>query len=120
MRQISDKERQNRDELFRLMQENPDLPVIPFVNAEIVTGDDFGYWMGSWGFVKVDEILLPKDKYGWVVFKSDDDIFDTLGKVLSEKEFEALPTSFSECRKIYDALPWVKAIIVHIEPQNMF
>ena len=30
--QISDTERQNRDKLFRLMQENPDLPVIPFVD----------------------------------------------------------------------------------------
>ena len=44
MKKISETERQNRNNLFRLMQEYPDLPVIPFVNAEIVAGDDFGYW----------------------------------------------------------------------------
>ena len=29
-------------------------------------------------------------------------------------EFDALPESEEECRKIYDALPWTKAIIVNI------
>lgn len=29
---ISDRERESRDYLFKLMQENPELPVIPFVD----------------------------------------------------------------------------------------
>ena len=44
----------------------------------------------------------------------DDDVFDTLEKFLPSEEFDALPESEEECRKIYDALPWTKAIIVNI------
>lgn len=45
---ISEKDRKNREELFKLMQENPELPVVPMVDGEI-PGDDCGYWLGSWG-----------------------------------------------------------------------
>ena len=51
----------------------------------------------------------------WGLFKSDDDVFDTLERFLSDDEFYRLPDVESECRKIYDALPWKKAIIVYIE-----
>ncbi len=124
MKKISETERQNRNNLFRLMQEYPDLPVIPFVNAEIVAGDDFGYWMGSFGSACIDEYLLPvrrRDPFGGcepVIFKSDDDIFDTLERMLSKEEFDALPETEKECKQIYDALPWKKAIVVYIETQE--
>lgn len=90
---ISDRERESRDYLFKLMQENPELPVIPFVDGEIVAGDDFGTWMGSWGVSCTDEYLIPPQDYEPVIFKSDDDVFDTLEKVLPGEEFDALPES---------------------------
>ena len=111
---MTEKERKNHDDLFKLMQENPDLPVVPMVDADIVAGDDYGRWMGSWGSASVDEYLIPPQDYEPVIFKSDDDVFDTLEKVLPGEEFDALPESEEECRKIYDALPWTKAIIVNI------
>ena len=111
---ITEKERKYRDELFKLMQENPELPVLPFVDGEIVAGDDFGTWMGSWGSARVDEYIFPPQDYEPVIFKSDDDVFGTLEQCLPEAEFEALPENESECRPFYDALPWVKAIVVNI------
>lgn len=113
--QISDTERQNRDKLFRLMQENPDLPVIPFVDGEIVAGDNFATWMGSWGAARVDEFICPPQDYEPVIFKSDGDVFDALEKCLPEEKFDALPDTEPECALIYDALPWTKAIIVSID-----
>ena len=110
---MTEKERKNHDDLFKLMQENPDLPVVPMVDADIVAGDDYGRWMGSWGSASVDEDLIPPDDRP-MIFKSDDDVFDTLEQCLPEAEFEALPENESECRPFYDALPWVKAIIVNI------
>ena len=65
---ISEKERKNLDELFKLMRETPDLPVVPMVDGEI-PGDDCGYWMGAWGTAKLDEYLVASDR---VIFKSDD------------------------------------------------
>ena len=110
---MTEKERKNHDDLFKLMQENPDLPVVPMVDADIVAGDDYGRWMGSWGSASVDEYLIPPDDRP-MIFKSDDDVFDTWEQCLPEAEFEALPENESECRPFYDALPWVKAIIVNI------
>ena len=115
---IKDTERKNRDELFKLMQENPELPVIPFVDGEIIVGDDFGIWMGSWGASCIDEYLIPPQDYNPVICKSDDDVFDTLEKCLPVEEFYRLPDIESECRKYYDALPWTKAIIVNIDPPD--
>lgn len=114
---ITEKERKNRDELFKLMQENPELPVIPFVDAEIC-GDDYGTYMGSCCGASVDEYII-EPHYGYVRFKSDDDVFDVLERFLSEEEFNALPESESDCRPIYDALPWKKAIIVNIHEAEL-
>lgn len=110
---MNEKERKNRDELFKLMRENPDLPVVPMVDADIVA-DDSGYWLGSWGYAKVDEYLIPRSDYEYIRYKSDDEIFETLEAYLDDEDFEALPESEEECRPAYDALPWVKAIIVYI------
>ena len=112
MRMITEQEKKNRDNLFRLMKENPDLPVVPMVDAEIC-GDDSGYWCGTWGQASIDEYLMCK-RYDYMAFKSLDDVFDVLEKYLTDEEFESLPESEDECRKYYDALPWTKAIIIDI------
>lgn len=109
---ISDRERENREELFRLIKENPELPIVPMVDAEIVT-EDCGYWLGSWGRATVDEYFIS-ERAERVFYKSDDDVFDVLERHLSDEEFEALPESEEECRPYYDKLPWIKAIIVYI------
>lgn len=103
-------EHENRERLFQLMRENPELPVIPLVDAEI-PGDDCGYWLGAWGAAKLDEYLLGS---GRVIYKSDDDVFDVLEHFLPGDEYDHLLNDESECRKIYDALPWKKAIVVYI------
>lgn len=107
---ISEKELKNREELFKLMRENPELPVIPMVDGEI-PGDDCGYWLGSWGQAQVDEYLEAGDRF---LFKSDDDVFDALERYMTCEEFGALPSSESECRPYYEKLPWKKAIVVYI------
>ena len=109
---ISDRERENREELFRLIKENPELPIVPMVDADIV-GDDCGYWIGAWGRAEVDEYFIS-ERAERVFYKSDGDIFDVLERHFSDEEFEALPESEEECRPYYDKLPWIKAIIVYI------
>ena len=110
---ITEKERENRTELFRLMQENPELPVVPMVDGEIVGYDGALYWLGEWGRAEIDEYFVS-EKAERVFTKSIDDVFDVLERHLSDDEFDALPESEDECRPYYDALPWVKAIIVYI------
>ncbi len=109
---MTNAERENRpeSELIRLITENPGLPVVPMVDAEICS-EGWGCWMGAFGKACIDEYIIAQER---VLFKSDDDIFDTLERYLSDYEYENLPAAESECRKVYDSLPWVKAIIVNI------
>ncbi|MCD8195917.1 MAG: hypothetical protein LUE24_01875 [Lachnospiraceae bacterium] len=105
-------QQENTAELMRLIRENPELPILPFVDGEI-PADDGGYWLGEWGEARVDEFLLP-NKSEYYLFKSDDDVFDALERCLPYEEYEKLPESEEECRPLYEALPWTKAIIVYI------
>lgn len=107
-----EKERKNREELFRLMQGHPELPVVPMVDSDIVA-DDGGYWIGSWGSARIDEYLIA-ERSGKILFRSDGDVFDALYEYLSYEEYEDLPEADEGCRPYYDNLPWVKAIIVYI------
>lgn len=36
-------------QLLELMQANPELPVIPCVDGDVVGGDEYYCWLGSWG-----------------------------------------------------------------------
>ena len=96
--------------LFELVFENPSLPIVPIVDGKIV-GEDRGYWLGEWGSARVDEYLVTEKG---VCFKSDDDVFYTLYRYLSDDEYEVLPDTEKECKPHYDKLPWRKAIIIYI------
>ena len=49
-------------DLLQLIKENPNLPVIPIVNSEVV-GDEYGTWIASFGSAYVGEYTLYKDRY---------------------------------------------------------
>lgn len=110
---ISEKERKNREELFKLMQEKPELPVVPMVDGEIA-GDDCGRWLGVWGGCNIDKYIIGEER---VHFRDDTDwgeIEETLtdGQITYE-EYEA--ATEAEAMAIYAALPWIEAIIVNID-----
>ena len=48
---------ENTKNLLELIQQNPDLPIVPMVDAEIVNGDDWGRWMGSFGAARVLSLI---------------------------------------------------------------
>lgn len=104
--------KENREELFRLMQENPELPVVPVVDYEIVA-DDSGRWLGSWGSSYIGEYLIGEEQ---VHFREDDDPSE-VDKVLSERYGDDYYTDMTDEQEAaaYAGLPWVKAIIVNID-----
>lgn len=61
----------NVEKLINLMEENPNLPVLPMVDYEIV-GEDWGRWMGSFGDSYVGEYAL----YDYRYFEDRDDFKD--------------------------------------------
>lgn len=111
------------EELFKLIKENPELPIVPMVFWE-VCADDRGYWLGELGMCGIDEYIIF-EKYGKkrYCFKSDDfeylvdyyienhdwELEDDLENKDDEIQKEQL------AMKIVDNLKWVKCIYVRIE-----
>ena len=110
------------EELLKLMQENLDLPIIPMVGSEIVADDGYSYWIGSWGTCRVDEYYVGRE---YVHFK-DDDIENVLTDMVGcqyglTKDGKDIWDDLSdeEWDKLFESLPWEKAIVVYIETPDV-
>ncbi len=114
-------------QLFNLMKENPDLPVLPMVHSEIVADDDYVYWIGAWGSSSVEEYILTDEG---VRFRGDDgndlgEMMITINRYDPWWENSIVNLDEAEQNKLveekYDSLPWKKAIIVYIKlPEGGF
>lgn len=104
------------EKILELVKENPDLPIIPMVDVEIVADDCHTWWMGAWGESKVTEYYNGRE---YVHFK-DDDQEDVLTDMVGCKYSEDLQgrdiydLSDEEWDKLFESLPWTKAIVVYI------
>lgn len=119
---MSQQERKNLDNLLKLIEKNPDLPVVPMVKTGVVAGDNFGSWMGKLGESRIDEYLIPRFEDTPIIFKSADpnqlDVLDALENVLPINEVIAMLRRSDcdcVCQDAYERLPWKKAIIVSID-----
>lgn len=106
---MREKEKRNREELFRLMKENPDLPVVPMVDSEIVADDCCTYWMGSWGRCEVTEYVCGDER---IFFKDDDEDSVLDGFEKYRCKWEDWPDE--KITAVFNSLPWVKCIAVYI------
>ncbi|MBD5112106.1 MAG: hypothetical protein HDT42_06155 [Ruminococcaceae bacterium] len=101
--------------LLELIKENPELPILPMVDSEIV-GDGYGRWSGTWGAARVDRYLTTNDDWEpQIILERDYEMLEVLERYMTDDEFERLPDDETEWRKVYDSLPWTKAIIVNID-----
>ena len=103
------------NELIKLIQENPELPIVPMVDSDVVC-DDGGYWMGAWGHCEVTEYYLGREK---VHFRDDDEedvLSDLVGckYSLDPQGRDIYDLSDEEWDKLYQSVPWVKCIVVYI------
>ena len=104
----------NIEELIRLIQENPELPIVPMVEGRIVAEEgSYDRWLGEWGRAHIGEYFVGDEI---VHFKSEDDWDDietAITDISDYDTFEAM--SDEEAKAAYNALPWIKAIIVNID-----
>ena len=106
----------NTEKLLELIRENPDLPVVPMVEAEVVAGDEYGWWLGSWGSAKIKAYYLGREG----VHFDDDDEEDVLSDLVGCKYGcdsegrDIYELSDEEWNKLYASVPWTRAIVVYI------
>ena len=109
-------ERDQKNELLKLIQENQDLPVVPMVDSEIVC-DDCGYWLGVWGSARITEYYIGKER---VYFKDECDQEDVLNDMndcmcgYDQNGRDIYEWSDEEWDELFESLPWIRAIVVYI------
>jgi hypothetical protein len=101
--------KENTAELIRLIKENPDLPILPMVAYEVVAEDSNSYWGGSWGKANVGKYLVAGERIAY----KDDDPDELIEEMTAPEKFEKMTDE--EILRAYEELPWIEAIIVHIE-----
>ena len=106
----------NVEKLLCLIQENPELPVLPMVDGEVCAGEDCGQWMGSIGMSGVDEYQIDENYgEGSVVFRSYGDV-DALVEGLAFHMNGGDVPSDETWKKAEEEINrrWKKAICVYI------
>ena len=97
------------EELFKLMQENPDLPVVPMVDSDVIMQEGWAWYIGRLASAEIDEYLVV-DEITYT--KSSDDVWDVLEAVYGD--IKTCRMTEEEAEKAYQQLPWIKAIMLHI------
>lgn len=101
-------------ELFKLIEENPDLPIIPMVDTEVVGGGEFGYWMAAFGKAEIKEFAI--DEWygdGIVRYRDDYGAEENLIEAIAECKYDGTDEDYEKAKKEAESL-WKKAIIVCI------
>lgn len=95
--------------LLDLMKQNPHLPIVPMVDAEIVADDTYGYWLGSWSTASLDKYYKGEER---VYFYDECDPEDLVVEVKGWDWYDT--ASEEDIMEVYHSLPWTKCIVVFI------
>ena len=103
----------NIKHLIQLMDENPDLPVIPMVGQDIVA-DCTGEWVAHFGKAEIKKMCIYGEK---VIFREDKNAIKTVEALELEglTEGRTREESIEKLDGYLNELDWLEAIIVHIE-----
>lgn len=97
-------------QLLELIRDNPDLPIIAWVDSEIVADDGYNRWLGSIGSSHIIEYTMVEmyNDYPEMVYKDDTERLEEFlldGTELTEKQVE----------EYIKGIEWIKAIAVNID-----
>lgn len=104
-----------KPDIIKLIEENPDLPIVPMVDSEVVA-DDCGYWLGKWGRCEVTEYYSGRE---YIHFRDDDEedvLNDMVGCKYSHDQQgrDIYDLTDEEWDTLYKSIPWTKCIVVYI------
>ena len=104
---------ENIKDLLKLINEHPDLPVIPMVGQDIVA-DCTGEWIANFGKAEIKKMCIYGEK---VIFREEKNAIKTVEALELEglTEGRAREESIEKLNGYLDELDWLEAIIVHIE-----
>lgn len=113
---MNDTKNKNVNELLKLIEENPDLPIIPMVATEVVAADDYAWWIGEWGKCIITEYYEGRETIHFKDEDEEDVLSDLKGcRPYCDKngnDIYELPEE--EWDRLYSSIPWIKCIAVYI------
>lgn len=116
MKKAIDYQKEKITELLELIEENPDLPIVPMVDGEIVGDDSCARWMGSWGGCHIGEYLMGEDH---MHYRDNEDNGEIEAVLSEEYGYDAFAGMDDEtAKRAYMEMPWIRAIIVAIDLPN--
>lgn len=104
---------ENIKDILKLIDEHPDLPVIPMVGQDIVA-DCTGEWVAHFGKAEIKKMCIYGEK---VIFREEKNAIKTVEALELEGLTErwTREESIEKLNGYLDELDWLEAIIVHIE-----
>ncbi|KYD11431.1 hypothetical protein B4102_2159 [Heyndrickxia sporothermodurans] len=108
-----EKQQSNIEGLLKLVKDNPELEIVPMVDNDVCGGDDFGYWMGSWGKASIDEVYHLDER---IYFRSKDED-ELVEKLVWNEEFISglsEDEAISKAENVVNHYEWEKVIAVYI------
>ena len=111
--------------LLYLVMENPDLPIVPLVDGDVVGDDECGSYIAKFKFATVDKYIVAENsgecEFGEMFCYSDkhdydEGVWETLCAVYGDDECENRfeGKSDEEIQEAFENLKWKEAILVHI------
>ena len=106
----------NCKELLKLIQENPDLEIVPMVDGEIVADDCCAWWLGKWGRSEKIKYYSGREYTHFYDDDPEDVLNDMVGCKYSETKDgrDIHDLSDDEWDALYESLSWVECIVVYI------
>lgn len=103
----------NVKEILKLIEEHPDLPVVPMVGQDIVA-DCTGEWVANFGKAEIKKMCIYGEN---VIFREEKNAIKTVEALELEglTEGRTREESIENLNGYLDELDWLEAIIVHIE-----
>lgn len=103
----------NIEILLDLIKENPELPILPMVDSEVVGDDSYTWWLGEWGKAEILHYYMGAERVHIKEFDDEEDVlYDLNRRDYSDDDIYDL--SDEELDKLYESIPWAKAIMVKI------
>lgn len=111
-------QQENVQSLLDLIKENPELKILPMIDAEIVSDDTYGWWAGSFGKAEIDHIWNNGER---IYFKSgaEEDLiekeFDLIYDEIFSHDIEPDPSIINQmATSRVNEYEWEKVIVVWI------
>lgn len=106
-------------ELLKLIAENPDLPIVPTVDSDIVADDGHSSWIGGWGTAEIDRYIIRDERCYFERYDRDELVDKEWDRIMSE-DLSVPETQQGKAEvelrveQTVDAFEWIKCISVRI------